>query len=382
MYTRKLMKESLYNTCMRYIFLTLLFLFFLLPVSVFAQETPQQEILEGQVVSIPEQGKETFQDQLVNYQILEVQITRGSLEGDTIKVKNSEAIFGMQTTNYETYTKGEKVRVQMFKSNEGDQNFAVTGRVKRGGLLALVILFVFVVIVVGQVWGVLSLVGLAASFLVIFQVIIPLIMRGFDPIIASIIGSLIIIPITFYISHGWNKKTHVGVVATLIALIITGLLSIYFVKLTHLTGFASEEAGFVQVETQGNIDIKGLLLAGIIIGTLGALDDITVGQASVIQQIQKAHTKITFTPLFKQAMKVGQDHISSMVNTLVLVYSGASLPLLLLFFDSQHGFIDIIELEVVAEEIVRMLVGSVGLVLAAPLATALAAFIFTRGSRS
>ncbi|MFH1959616.1 MAG: YibE/F family protein, partial [Patescibacteria group bacterium] len=170
-----------------------------------------------------------------------------------------------------------------------------------------------------------------------------------------------------------------GVVATFISLVITGLLAVYFVDVTHLTGFASEEAGFLQVERQGSIDIRGLLLAGIIISTLGILDDVTIGQASVVKQLKKANPKISFLELFKNGMKVGQDHISSMVNTLVLVYSGSALPLLLLFFDSQKTFVDILEFELIAEEIVRMLVGSIGLVLAAPLATIMAAYIFSKG---
>jgi uncharacterized membrane protein len=244
--------------------------------------------------------------------------------------------------------------------------------------LTLTFIFIAVVLAVGKLWGALSLAGLFISFLVIFKLILPLIIKGVNPVLVAILGSLIIIPSTFYISHGFNKKTHVGVISTFISLIITGLLAVYFVDATHLTGFASEEAGFLQVERQGMIDIRGLLLAGIIIGTLGILDDVTIGQASTVRQLKKANPKMGWLDLFKKGMKVGRDHVSSMVNTLVLVYSGSSLPLLLLFFDSQKTFIDVLEFELIAEEIVRMLVGSIGLVLAAPMATILAAYLFSK----
>jgi uncharacterized membrane protein len=205
-----------------------------------------------------------------------------------------------------------------------------------------------------------------------------MIINGYNPVLSTLIGAAIIIPATFYVSHGINKKTHVGVIATLISLTFTGILALIFIKQTYLTGFASEEAGFLEIERHGTIDIKGLLLAGIIIGTLGILDDVTIGQASVVEQIKRTNPAIGFLKLFEKGLKVGQDHISSMVNTLVLVYAGSSLPLLLLFFGSQKGFIDILEFELVAEEVVKMLVGSIGLIFAAPLATALAAYIFTK----
>jgi uncharacterized membrane protein len=237
---------------------------------------------------------------------------------------------------------------------------------------------VILVLAVGRIWGALSLFGLALSFLVIFSLILPMIIAGQNPILAAILGSAIIIPVTFYVSHGFNKKTHVGIAATLLALAFTGVLAVYFASSTHLTGYASEEAGFLQIEKQGAMNIKALLLAGIIIGTLGILDDITIGQSSVVQQLHASNPSMGVRKLYSAGMGVGHDHISSMVNTLILVYAGSALPLLLLFFDSTRTFTDILEYELIAEEIVRMLVGSIGLVMAAPLATGMAAVVFGR----
>lgn len=333
--------------------------------------------LEAEVISIHEEGKKTFLDELVEFQVLEVKILRGERKGEVLSLEHSAAGLGAIGVDYQPYQIGDRVRISSQRDHEGQITYSLNGEIKWPGLLQLGVIFALVVLVVGKLWGALSIVGLAASFLVIFKLIIPLIIRGINPVLAAVLGSIIIIPTTFYISHGINKKTHIGVITTFVGLIITGFLAVYFVDATHLTGFASEEAGFLQIERQGSIDIRGLLLAGIIIGTLGILDDVTIGQASVVNQLRQANKKIGWWELFKQGMRVGQDHISSMVNTLVLVYSGSALPLLLLFFDSQKSFTDILEFELIAEEIVRMLVGSIGLVLAAPMATALAAWWFT-----
>ncbi len=364
----------------------LLSLLFLIVISFFSlfsvtlANEVKTELLDAKVVAVKSVGKESFMDSLVRYQELELEITRGDEKGSKIVVKNSENVGGMVGLQYQEYEEGDKLRVVVSINPDGGVSYSVDGKSRSGSLLALFLLFISVVLVVGKKWGLFSLLALALSFLVIFKLILPLMMMGVNPVFASIIGSTVIIPLTFYISHGVNRKTHVGVVATFIALLITGFLAVYFVDTTHLTGLASEEAGFLQVEQMGKINAKGLLLAGIIIGTLGILDDVTIGQASAVKQLKEVDNNMGFVQLFTRGMKIGQDHISSMVNTLVLVYSGSALPLLLLFYGSTRSFIDIIEMELIAEEVVRMLVGSIGLVLAAPLATVISAYVFSRDS--
>ncbi len=151
----------------------------------------------------------------------------------------------------------------------------------------------------------------------------------------------------------------------------------FFVDAAKLTGYASEEASFLQVSRQGSFNVRGLLLAGIIIGALGILDDITISQAAVVSSLKQASSKIKADELFAKAMDVGKDHISSMINTLILVYAGASLPLMLLFVDNPHPFSEIINYEIIADEVVRTLVGSIGLVLAVPITTLIAVIVFS-----
>lgn len=356
---------------------------FQLTSTVYAQAESGNETsqtIEGEVTKILASGRESFNDELIPFQELQIQVNKGPNQGETIELKNSAAGFGLVDVRYQEYQVGDRLRISYQPQVEGAGRYAIEGQIKRKALFNLTLLFLLVVLIVGRKWGALSIFGLIISFLVIFKIVIPLIISGRDPILAAALGSTIIIPSTFYVSHGFNRKTHVAVIVTLVALLITGWLATYFVNAAHLTGFASEEAGFLQVQRQGTIDIRGLLLAGIIIGALGILDDITLGQASTVKQLAKVNPEMNFKDLFIRGMQVGQDHISSMVNTLVLVYAGSALPLLLLFFDSQKTFIDLLEFELIAEEIIRMLVGSIGLVLAAPLATALAAYLFQKDS--
>ncbi|MBD3279083.1 MAG: YibE/F family protein [Candidatus Pacebacteria bacterium] len=339
-------------------------------------QAPQEKSLEAEVVKIVNLGELTLEDgQKLISQELELKVTTGSLQGQIITVKTggNAAISNLHQPQYQV---GDKVRVSYFASAHQDNqpaNFIITGYLKRGPLLILLLIFVASVLLIGRKWGLMSLIGMAVSFLIIFKFVLPQIIAGHNPILIALIASLAIIPLTFYLSHGWKAKTHVAVIASLIALVITGLLAQIFVQATHLTGLASEEAGFLQVAHGGNLDLRGLLLAGIILGTLGILDDITIGQASTVSELKKLNPKLTWQELYHRAMKVGQDHISSMVNTLVLVYAGAALPLLLLFLDSSKSFIEVLDYELITEEVIRTLVGSIGLVLVAPLATVLAA---------
>ena len=363
------------------IFLIFVFLCLFFTVSVshlYAQENsqqptgaPKQEILDATVIKILEEKEiipELSREKQL-YQKIELLVIKGSLIDKKIIIENGK----IPTTNLQKYEVGDKVIVSYSKDFKGKDTFYITDYIRRSSLLWLFVIFIVLTLVVGKWRGLTSLIGMAVSFVIIFAYILPKILAGYDPIIVTIIGSLFIIPITFYLSHGLNSKTTIAIVGTVIALIITGILAAVFVESAKLSGFVSDEAGFLQVIKQGSIDIRGLLMAGIIIGVLGVLDDITVSQSAIVIQLKKANPKFRFRELYKRAMEVGQDHISSMINTLVLVYAGASLPLLLLFINNPHPFAEVINYEIIANEVIRMLVGSIGLILAAPITTVIAA---------
>ncbi len=355
-----------------YIVLLIIFNLFVFSTPIVAQEKESlAETLEATVTKVVEEKDVVIMEKQQTYQKLELLVTKGSLRDKTIVIENGT----MLMTNDQQYRVGDAVMVHVEKDSEGNDLFYITDYVRREPLRSLFIIFIIVTIIVAKLRGLTSLLGMGLSFIVIFAYILPRILAGAPPVRVAIIGSMIIIPISFFLSHGINKKTIVAMAGTACSLGITGFLASTFVSAAKLTGFASEESSFIQLASQGALNMKGLLLAGIIIGVLGVLDDITVSQSAIVFQLKEVDKKMRFKELYNRAMRIGQDHIASMVNTLVLVYTGASLPLLLLFVHSPHSFAEIVNQEIIADEIIRTLVGSIGLVLAVPITTFIAVIV-------
>lgn len=325
--------------------------------------TTEQKNYQAKVIEILE--KKTAGNFAIGemFQKLSLEITsKGNLQKQVITVENTDSRI--------EYKVGDKLMIYQ----ADPATFLIADQVRTDALLILFLLFVFFVLAISKWRGLGSLLGMVFSFVVIIYFILPRIANGASPILIAILGSLMIIPATFYPSHGVNQKTTIAVFSTLLALLFTGFLASFFITLAKLSGLSSEEAGFLQVLNPGLFNMQGLLLAGVIIGVLGVLDDVTVSQAAIVEQLKIANTQLRTSQLYKQAMEVGHDHISSMVNTLVLVYAGASLPLLLLFNDASKPFAEIANYEIIADEIVRTLVGSIGLIVAVPIATLLASW--------
>ena len=251
---------------------------------------------------------------------------------------------------------------------------------RRPPLLALAIVFSLVVIALSRWRGLAALAGLAVSLLVLVRFVLPAILEGSDPLLVALVGAAVIMFVALYLTHGVNAATSTAVLGTFGSLVLTGLLALLFVNVSIFTGASSEEAAFLQISQQ-QVNLRGLLLASIIIGTLGVLDDVTVTQASAVWELQKANPSYGMRNLYSAAIRIGRDHIASAVNTLVLTYSAASLPLLILFSVSNRDLDHILNIEIVAEEIVRTLVGSIGLVASVPITTGLAALVVTSGKR-
>jgi len=257
------------------------------------------------------------------------------------------------------------------------EQYTITDFIRTDSLILLSIIFLFFLIFIAKWKGISSVLGMAFTFIIVFIYILPKISAGSNPISIAIFGSLIIIPISFYLTHGFNKKTTIAIVSSIFSLIITIVLGSIFIKIGHLTGLSSEEAGMLSLN-QSYLNMKGILLAGIILGTLGVLDDITIAQTAVVEELSNTGKFPKSIDLYNHSMSVGRDHIASMVNTLILAYAGASLPLLLMFIDNPHPFSEIINIEIISEEIIRTLIGSIGLILAVPITTFLATNIYTK----
>jgi uncharacterized membrane protein len=245
---------------------------------------------------------------------------------------------------------------------------------RRTPMLLLAVLFVVLVIAVGRWRGVASLVGLVLTVLVLVRFVIPSILEGNSPVAVALVGSAAIIFVVIYVAHGFSPKTTTALLGTLASLALTAGLAALFVALTHLTGLSSEETTSLQ-STVGNVPLEGLILAGVIIGSLGVLNDVTVTQASSVWEIHDANPERSGRDLYRAGMRVGRDHIASTVYTLVLAYAGASLSLLILFSLSNQRVLNVLTGDLLGQEIVRALVGSIGLVASVPLTTALAAAV-------
>ena len=248
---------------------------------------------------------------------------------------------------------------------------------RRGPLLALAVFFALAIVVFGRWRGIFALAGLAVSFGVLVRFVLPAILAGKNPVAVAVVGSAAIMFAALYLAHGITARTTTAVLGTVGALFLTGLLAWIFLAGAHLTGMASEESGLLAASLSG-VSLRGLLLGGMVIGSLGVLNDVTVTQASAVSELHLANPGYGFHRLYAAGLRIGRDHISSTVYTLVMAYAGASLPLLVLFTLSSRHLGDVLTSEIVAQEIVRTLVGSIGLVSAVPITTALAAFVADR----
>jgi uncharacterized membrane protein len=270
------------------------------------------------------------------------------------------------------YQAGQKVRLAQIEQEGLGTTYFISDFRRSTPLIVLVALFIAAVVWFGRLQGLRALVGLALTFVLIVSFMIPALLEGRNPLLIAVVGSVLIMMVTLYLSHGFNAKTTAAVVGTCLALLVTGVLAVLFVGAAAITGFSSDEARMANAQV-GGLSLRGLLLAGIIIGGLGVLDDVTMSQSSTVLQLHRANPALRFGQLTQSALAVGRDHIAATVNTLFLAYAGASLPLLILFAGSPDGLGTVVTSETVAIEIIRTLVGSIGLIAAVPLTTALAA---------
>jgi uncharacterized membrane protein len=350
------------------VILLILILFGLIGAKNAEAQANNETSFEAKVEKVVEEKQIEIEGQRQLYQKLELKVLTGQEKDQMVTVENGNQAMA-NVIEYET---GQKVIVTKDNSPDGTELYTITDFVRRDSLWLLGFIFVILTVLIARWKGVMSMLSMVFTFVLVFMYVLPNLSNGANPILVATIASVIIIPISFYMAHGVSQKTTVAIVSSVAALGVTAVLSVMFISLGRLTGLSSEEAGMLLVQRSGNFDMKGLLLCGIIIGALGVLDDITISQASIVNELIKGSEKPKGSVIYKQAMNVGRDHISSMVNTLVLAYAGASLPLLLIFVDNPHSFSEIINYEFLAEEIIRTLVGSIGLILAVPITTLIA----------
>ncbi|QQG52859.1 MAG: YibE/F family protein [Candidatus Falkowbacteria bacterium] len=324
--------------------------------------------VEQEAQKVREDGS-TFTQQNLRFKVL---------DGDR---KGQEAVYygisEIEVGDANTYQVGDKVFIDAFSDENGQETYYVVDYVRSGPILWLTLIFVLTVIIVGRVKGLRALLSLVVSFFIIIKFILPQILNGRDPFLISLIGGLMMMFFIIYLTEGFNRKSHLAIFSVFLSLILTLLLSIIFSNLTRLTGMAQEESFFLLGNGNAIINFKGLLLAGMLIGAIGVLDDIILGQIEAVDSIRLANPKLPPRKVFALAYKVGNTHLGAIVNTLFLTYAGAALPLLLLLIINQQSGLSIsraLNTESVTTEIVRTLVGSIGVMASMPIATFLASW--------
>jgi uncharacterized membrane protein len=318
------------------------------------------KVVENLGVTIEE--NDLFAEKIVSYKL---QLASGE------QVVGEQVLVGDQETS--PFKVGEKVVVNMVDVADESSSYQVVDKYRLNVLLLLFgILLLSACAFVG--WNsIFSFLGLGFSLVILIFFIVKGILAGYNPLLVTILGSFLIATVSVYLGHGFNKRTSIAILGIISTLTFVGFLSVFFVYLGGFLGLGSEEAFFLQLDSVNGINLKGILLAGIIIGTLGVLDDVTTAQVAVVSELKKANLHLSKKELYASAVTVGKEHITSLINTLVLAYAGASMPLFILFVqDGIQPIWSLLNGEFIAEEVLRTLAGSIALVLSVPFTTWLA----------
>jgi len=384
---------------------TLIILFLtIIPINSFAQESDDfmnddTEVMEidGESISSEnnkfEENQYTEPDAFYRAEVQAVESSEGELLGRklitqklTLKIldkdKKGEIIVvenggGTDLQESQIYKKGDVLVVVKTKVADKEQYY-IQDRYRLPGLLGMVIFFLILTIIFAGKQGIGSMLGLIASVGVLVGYLVPSLLVGQNPVLVTFIASFTIITLTIFVSHGFRVRTFIAFASMNITLILAYIISAIFVYLAHMFGVGSEDTFYLASITNVDLDLRGILLAGVIVGMLGVLDDVTVAQAATIDEIKRANPSTKFKQLYQAGMSVGRDHIASLVNTLALAYVGSSLPLfLLLYINSANVPIWVtLNSEFIGQELVRTLSGSIAIILAVPITSLIAAKVF------
>lgn len=333
-------------------------------------------VYRARVTAVLAEGTEESGGYENPYQELTVELLDGPERGVVVPLEHGRTF---SITDAQKVSVGDTVVVE-FLEQQSAGRYVITDKYRLEPLVWISVGFFLLVILSAGLKGLGSIIGMVLSLAVIVVYVVPQILAGRDPLVVSLTGSAFILLSTMYLAHGYSRQTTIAVMATAATLLITGVLSTLFVNLAHLTGMGSEDAYSLKLGATAAINLKGLLLGGMILGALGVLDDITTSQVAAVFELKRANRSLGLADLVKRARAIGVEHIASLVNTLVMAYAGAAMPLFIIIVlnPTNLPLWAIFNSEFLAEEIVRTLSGSIGLVLAVPVTTGAAAWYLTR----
>lgn len=305
-------------------------------------------------------------------QTLHAQILDGDTAGTSVTFENDYTQLAVGDVFYLRHTTN---------SLDGMDQYSVADPYRLPVLLGLTVLFIVLTIAFGGIQGVRGLASLAVSIFLIFYALLPGIASGYSPELVAIGVSSLIIVFGSYVTHGFNKTTSAAVLGMILTVIVSGLLAYVSIHAAHLSGYNSEESAYLLMDMRGNLDLVGLLFGGVMIGLLGVLYDMAIGQAIAVEELKSVGAHLSRWEIYKKAIRIGREHIGALVNTLAIAYVGSSLTLLLLLRSSTGGLLFTLNNEIFATEIIRILIGSIGIILAVPATTLIAVFIAEPGEK-
>lgn len=349
-------------------YLYVLFVFLILPYSAYAQV--DKSVVKARVIDVITESQEVVPgtQAITVIQTLKAEILQGEEKGRIVTFENDYISLEEKDTFYIGSTFDE----------DGVPQYRVIERDRVIPLLIFVGIFIGAIVLFGRKQGVRSLLSLAGSMFILAYVLIPSLIGGANPVLMSTFVATLILFIAIFFTHGFKRESVVAFSGTVIAVIATGILSLVALGISKFTGLGTDETVSLSIQSTVPLNFSGLLLGGIMIGVLGVLDDIAVTQVSVVRELYASAPHLTKMEVYKKSLRIGQEHVGALVNTLALAYTGASLPLLLLLPTSKYPLEVLVSQEMFAIEIIRTIVGSIGLVLTVPVTTLLAVYALER----
>ncbi|WP_444684848.1 YibE/F family protein [Alkalicoccus luteus] len=347
----------------------LIVLAFLTAFAVWPAETNAQEAetVRGEIIVMEEESP--------GFQRMEILIDQGEFSGETVTVE--QTLSGNPAQDF-YYSTGDRVLVYI-ESEDGTITRSLVRELARDHyLMYLGIFFALSLVLIGGLKGIKTVISLAFTIFLIMQLLIPLILGGMPPVFTTIVIASIITVASVLLISGWNRKSAAAVLGTIGGVILAGLLASVMTRVTRLTGFGADDAQMLMYVPNTSFDFQGLLLAGMIIGAVGAVLDVGVSIASAVDEVKRSNPAATARQLIKSGMNLGRDIMGTMANTLILAYTGASMTLLLVLNAHNVSFNRVINMEAMATEIIRILAGSIGLIYAIPLTAVIAGILYSR----
>jgi uncharacterized membrane protein len=307
-------------------------------------------------------------------QTVQLRITTGKYKGQTFEAIN------VLTGNY-LYEipvhEGEAVLVHMEEYvDTGEVLVYVADYARDTYIYLLGGLFLLVLLVVGRMQGLKTILTLLFTMTMVYKVLLPALLKGYSPIFITVLVAAVINLVTFLVVTGFKRKSVAAIIGATLGVIVAGLLAYIVGSKVRLTGLSSEEAGMLMYIPQGTVfNFRELMFSGILLGALGAVMDVAMSISSSIDEIHKLNPALSRVKLFGSGMSVGKDIMGTMSNTLILAYTGSSIPLLLTFMAYDAPLVRMINLDLIATEIVRSLAGTIGLVLTIPITAFIAVWM-------